>query len=164
MPNVVRSLDETYVAPAIRRIVTENDGSRKKTEQVTTYNGVLHTNKESKRRIFLQGEPGTGKSTFAAKLTLDWCNECTSVPARTVEQVYFIDVKTLSKFKFVFVVELREANKKQKVLELIKEQIIERIYADKDVESAYMTVWTNGLLLMMIVSCLWCPLHSSVWW
>ncbi|KAH3780890.1 hypothetical protein DPMN_158715 [Dreissena polymorpha] len=138
MPKNFRSLKETYVAPKIRRIVTENDGSRKKQQgQVSTYEAILHTYQDSKERIFLQGEPGKGKSTFAAKLVLDWCNECTSVPARFEEKKYFVDVKTLSKYKFVFFVELRESKKETKITELIKEQIIKEIYDETDKVNAH---------------------------
>ncbi|XP_052212271.1 uncharacterized protein LOC127831343 [Dreissena polymorpha] len=74
MPKNFRSLEETYVAPKIRRIVTESDGSRKKKHQVSTYKDFLHTDKDSKKRIFLQDTSKTNMMPLSQDALCDLHN------------------------------------------------------------------------------------------
>ncbi|XP_052233311.1 uncharacterized protein LOC127846175 [Dreissena polymorpha] len=142
MQNHDISLMEIYATPAIHRVDTKKDGKRKKSEPVFTYKGMFYIEHESKQRIFIQGEPGKGKSTFASKLVLDWCNECISARGPTEKDTDFSDTETLKVFKFVFYIALRDSRNQRKVTDMIKKQIIEKIYFDKDVDSAHILLQT----------------------
>ncbi|KAH3748742.1 uncharacterized protein LOC127847060 isoform X2 [Dreissena polymorpha] len=80
--------------------------------------------------LFLQGESGSGKSTFLSKLVLDWCE---AISPRTEEHTAtFTDVDTLNRFKFLFHIPLRDTKGQSEVAEIIKSLIIDRIYSDEE--------------------------------
>ncbi|XP_052275871.1 uncharacterized protein LOC127875092 isoform X2 [Dreissena polymorpha] len=135
LPTADKSLYKLYAAPSICRIVENNEGN--KTEHpVTTYKEILYTggNEKLNKRIFLQGEAGMGKSTFASKLVLDWCNlgEALSSLSKT-----FVDASMLQEFKLVLFVTLRDSACERDVTKMIKEQIIDLVYSDTNRHDAY---------------------------
>ncbi|KAH3798101.1 uncharacterized protein LOC127839297 [Dreissena polymorpha] len=133
LPSHVKSLMEIYASPKIVRIQEEQDGTRKKTEQLYTYKEFFHSVEATGKYIFLQGEPGIGKSSFATKLVFDWCKyTCNTAPQNTEENCTFNDTESLREFKFVFHIALRESRKERKVVKMIKKQIIESLYDDDD--------------------------------
>ena len=77
----------------------EKDGKRVKQEQIYKYRDCFCG---EFKRIYLQGEPGSGKSFFAAKLVHDWCNVYAPIVQSTKKQIMFGDVDTLQKFRFLF--------------------------------------------------------------
>ncbi|KAH3812105.1 hypothetical protein DPMN_140528 [Dreissena polymorpha] len=97
--------------------------------------------------MFIQGEAGSGKSTFLAILVIDWCsiNSKTSgkqlqtdehytadAKARLRPSDFFDDLKSLKEYTFVFHVTLRDSVNEINILEMLKKQIIDSIYGDKD--------------------------------
>ncbi|KAH3836307.1 hypothetical protein DPMN_109677 [Dreissena polymorpha] len=128
---------EIYVTTEIHRIVTEKDGKKRKAGKIFKYCDIFQIDHATKKHVFLQGEPGKGKTTFAAKLVLDWCNECETLSNSNVNNPHFDDVETLQAFKFVFHIALRESRYQRTVTKMIKKQIIEMIHAEKDVDAAY---------------------------
>ncbi|KAH3779527.1 hypothetical protein DPMN_157330 [Dreissena polymorpha] len=135
LPSGDESLYKLYAAPSICRIAENIEGN--KTEHpVTTYKEILCTdgNEKLNKRIYLQGEAGIGKSTFASKLVLDWCNlgEALSSPSKT-----FIDASTLREFKIILFITLRDAACERDVTKMIKEQILDLVYPDTNRKVAY---------------------------
>ncbi|KAH3798749.1 hypothetical protein DPMN_152352 [Dreissena polymorpha] len=119
----------------------EDKGVFKKTDkQVTQYKGVFLTDYNVNRRIFLQGEAGSGKTTFLSKLALDWCGEPHNISASDNSSLFFSDIDVLQSFVFVFHITLRNSVKQFDVYTLIKQQIIDSIYSQEDREKAYKLV------------------------
>ncbi|KAH3825531.1 hypothetical protein DPMN_127409 [Dreissena polymorpha] len=118
---------EIFVRPKICFYNIEKDGSRnKKNEAIYQYKDFFYSDKELKR-VFVQGDPGIGKSTFLTKLVLDWCN---AVSCRNPDnKATFSDADTLKDFQFLFHISLRDAMGQREVIEMIKTQIIDNIYA-----------------------------------
>ncbi|KAH3747695.1 hypothetical protein DPMN_182124 [Dreissena polymorpha] len=114
----------------------EKDGTRKKTENVVhQYKELFYKDEMLNNRVFLQGEPGMGKTTFLNKLALDWCNAVSE--HNPDHKATFSDVDTLKEFRFLFQISLRDAIDQRDVLEMIKTQIIDMIYTgDKREETA----------------------------
>ncbi|KAH3775865.1 hypothetical protein DPMN_177274 [Dreissena polymorpha] len=137
VPSHDKSLMEIYVTPKIHRIVTGKDGVERKAGQIFKYNDIFQEDPKAKKHVFLQGEPGKGKTTFAAKLLSDWCNDCATTSKSYVKNHHFADVETLQAYTFVFHIALRESRCQRNLTEIIKKQIIEKIYAEKDVNAAY---------------------------
>ncbi|KAH3796405.1 hypothetical protein DPMN_149973 [Dreissena polymorpha] len=77
-------------------------------------------------RVFVQGEPGMGKTTFLTKLALDWCDALSE--HNPDHRPTFSDVDTLKEFRFLFQISLRDAKGDREVIEMIKTQIIDMIY------------------------------------
>ncbi|KAH3801245.1 hypothetical protein DPMN_154892 [Dreissena polymorpha] len=77
-------------------------------------------------RVFVQGEPGMGKTTFLTKLALDWCDAVSE--HNPDHRPTFSDVDTLKEFRFFFQISLRDAKEQREVIEMIKTQIIDMIY------------------------------------
>ncbi|KAH3826128.1 hypothetical protein DPMN_128021 [Dreissena polymorpha] len=105
----------------------EKDGSRTKTENVVhQYKALFYKDEKLNNRVFVQGEPGIGKTTFLTKLALDWCD--VAISPNQEHKTTFSDVDTLKEFKFLFYISLRDAMDKREVIEMIKTQIIDSIY------------------------------------
>lgn len=93
---------------------------------ISTYKEVFLENDVLKRNIYLQGEPGTGKSTFCSRLILDWCNAIPDGPSSdSFYSGFFSDIDILSRFAFLFFISLREATTLCSVEEMITSAIIE---------------------------------------
>ncbi|XP_052229128.1 uncharacterized protein LOC127843272 isoform X4 [Dreissena polymorpha] len=135
LPSGDESLNKIYAAPAICRVV-ESSGGNKTKNPITTYKEILYTceNEKVNKCIFLQGEAGMGKSTFASKLVLDWCNQGGELasPSKT-----FGDANTLQEFKLALLITLRDSICERDVTNMIKEQIIDMVYTDTERKDAY---------------------------
>ncbi|KAH3716616.1 hypothetical protein DPMN_059342 [Dreissena polymorpha] len=112
----------------------EKDGKHVKQEQIYKYIDCFCG---GFRRIYLQGEPGSGKSYFAAKLVHDWCNVHAPIEKSTKEQMMFGDVDTLQKFRFLFLISLRDSREQTHATQMIKSQLIYKVYAEDEWDSAY---------------------------
>ncbi|XP_052256542.1 uncharacterized protein LOC127861869 isoform X2 [Dreissena polymorpha] len=130
---------------------------------------ILNTFKMSK------GEAGTGKSTFAVKLVLDWCSDSITYQETSENEIdiqvdhkvdqavpntisngknlqdpteniiydrqrqndlMFDDTETLMNFQCVFLIRLRDFDDEKEIVNMIKQQIIDKMYADQDREVA----------------------------
>ncbi|KAH3783801.1 hypothetical protein DPMN_161751 [Dreissena polymorpha] len=135
LPSGDEFLYKIYAAHAICRIVESNGGD--KTENpITTYKEILCRGVHEKlhKRIFLQGEAGMGKTTFACKLALDWCNIGGALSSISKT---FGDANTLQEFKLVLLITLRDSVCERVVANMIKEQIIDMVYTDTERNDAY---------------------------
>ncbi|KAH3826250.1 hypothetical protein DPMN_128146 [Dreissena polymorpha] len=139
-PSLNKHIQDVYATPKIRRMKIENDGRRTQQEKILTYKDCFYRGDHLCRRTYLQGEPGSGKTSFAAKLLDDWCNMHESLNESTKEQTAFVDVDTLHKFKFLFFISLRDSREQTHLTHMIRTQLIYKIYAEDEWESAYYLV------------------------
>ncbi|KAH3825564.1 hypothetical protein DPMN_127444 [Dreissena polymorpha] len=117
---------EIYVQHKFSLYNIEKDGTRNKTNKcIDQYKDFFYSDIKLKR-VFVQGDPGIGKSTFLTKLVLDWCN---AVSCRNSDnKATFSDADVLKDFQFLFHISLRDAIGQREILEMIKTQIIDNIY------------------------------------
>ncbi|XP_052221835.1 uncharacterized protein LOC127838251 isoform X2 [Dreissena polymorpha] len=131
-----KHVQDVYVIPKIHRIKIENDGRQTKQEQIFSYKDCFNGGDHLSRRIYLQGEPGSGKSTFASMLVNEWCNIQLPSTESTKEKTLFVDFKTLQKFKFLFFISLRDSRHHTDVVQMIKTQLIDKICTEDKREEA----------------------------
>ncbi|KAH3709315.1 hypothetical protein DPMN_068777 [Dreissena polymorpha] len=93
-PGHDKPIKDIYVTPKRHRVVIQKNGVHTKVDQIHKYKYIFNNGDTLNRRIFLQGEPGMGKLTFAAKLVLDCCNQ-SNPSSETSTEVNFDDVETL---------------------------------------------------------------------
>ncbi|XP_052260558.1 uncharacterized protein LOC127864705 isoform X2 [Dreissena polymorpha] len=139
-PSLDKHVQDVYATPKIHRMKIENDGRRTQQEKILKYKDCFYRGDHLCRRTYLQGEPGSGKTSFAAKLVDDWCNVHESSNESTQKQKAFVDVDTLHKFKFLFFISLRDSREQTDVTHMIQTQLIYKIYAADEWESAYYLV------------------------
>ncbi|XP_052218328.1 uncharacterized protein LOC127835949 [Dreissena polymorpha] len=121
-----KSIMDIFVPILFHHVAIEKNGSQRDTEQkVETYKDMFYKNTTLSDRVTIQGDPGMGKTTFLAKLVLDWCDSCSKDPEPSSK---FIDVETLQNFRFLFHIKLRDSVGQSKVVDMIKTQIIDEIY------------------------------------
>ncbi|KAH3792347.1 uncharacterized protein LOC127836825 [Dreissena polymorpha] len=137
-PSCNKNVMDAYVDPLIHSIETNKFGEKTKRSQVLLYKDIFYNKDTINRRIVLQGEAGMGKSTFAAKLVLDWCNLSHS-SSPTGQSTTFKDTETLRQYKFVFLVQLRDSFERD-IMKMIKSQIIHMIYRGDERDKAYILI------------------------
>ncbi|KAH3828468.1 hypothetical protein DPMN_130441 [Dreissena polymorpha] len=99
---------------------------------------MFYQDNELCSRVFIQGEPGMGKSTFLTKLALDWCNEMSL--QNSDHNATFSDSETLKEFAFLFYISMKNVAGQREVIEMIKTQIIDVIYMADEREEAFKLV------------------------
>ncbi|KAH3819524.1 hypothetical protein DPMN_121262 [Dreissena polymorpha] len=131
-----KSIMDIFVPIQLNHIALEKNGSRRDTEQkVDTYKDMFYKNTTLSDRVSIQGDPGMGKTTFLAKLVLNWCDSDSTDPEPSSK---FSDVETLQNFRFLFHIKLRDSIGQSKVVNMIKTQIIDEIYFnEKQQREAY---------------------------
>ncbi|KAH3718520.1 uncharacterized protein LOC127856012 [Dreissena polymorpha] len=129
-------LSAIYMPPDVRRMVVEYGRFNKTDTRITKYKDIFPTNDKLKQRTYIQGEAGCGKTTFSSKLLLDWCAANASESASS--DVFFDDATTLQKYKFIFYITLRDSVSLCDVAIMIKEQLIDKMYAfEEDRKKTY---------------------------
>ncbi|KAH3813085.1 hypothetical protein DPMN_141535 [Dreissena polymorpha] len=133
-----KRITDIYATPKIHRIKIEIDGTRvKKDERILTYTELFYTDNKSNQRIYIQGEPGRGKSTFAVKLVHDWCNENQPPSTGSIKNPAFEDKLTIQKFKLLFFITLRDARDQTDVTQMIKKQLIDKMFSEDERADMY---------------------------
>ncbi|XP_052221617.1 uncharacterized protein LOC127838087 isoform X1 [Dreissena polymorpha] len=133
-----KRITDIYATPKMHLFDIASDGKRVKKEQVLTYKELFYTDDtKSNRRVYVQGEPGSGKSTFAAKLVHDWCDENRPSTAAPNKNASFGDVLIIQNFQFIFFLSLGESRGQTEVTHMIKKQIIDTIYSDEKRQVMY---------------------------
>ncbi|KAH3812125.1 hypothetical protein DPMN_140548 [Dreissena polymorpha] len=140
-------VDDMYMPPKLQ-LMEKFKGAFKKTDTtMTSYSRVFLKDGKYNQNMFIQGEAGSGKSTFLAILVIDWCSINSKTSGKQFETVehytadanarlrpsdFFDDLKTLKEYTFVFHITLRDSVNELNILEMLKKQIIDSIYGDKD--------------------------------
>ncbi|KAH3718351.1 hypothetical protein DPMN_061154 [Dreissena polymorpha] len=91
-----KPIGDVFVQPKLSHVTIEKDGSRTKTENVVHQcKDLLYKDGKLNSRVFIQGNPGMGKTTFLTELALDWCD---AVSVQNPDHnAIFSDVDTLKK-------------------------------------------------------------------
>ncbi|XP_052250714.1 uncharacterized protein LOC127857964 isoform X2 [Dreissena polymorpha] len=133
-----KRITDIYATPKMQRFDIASDGERVKKNKVLTYKELFYTDDtKSNRRVYVQGEPGSGKSTFAAKLVHDWCDENRPSTAAPNKNASFDDVLIIKNFQFIFFLSLGESRGQTEVTHMIKQQIIDTMYFDEKRDVMY---------------------------
>ncbi|XP_052251519.1 uncharacterized protein LOC127858418 isoform X2 [Dreissena polymorpha] len=122
-------LERIYVTPSIKELkrvqkdqnaVHHTVQSTPSSNDVSRYNELLLRDRKPVNTIYIQGNPGCGKTTFSNKLVLDWCiaqstkvtskkdTSSATTSKKTPKQKAFDDLDTLRDFTFLFFVSLRD--------------------------------------------------------
>ncbi|KAH3868385.1 uncharacterized protein LOC127867759 [Dreissena polymorpha] len=125
--------------PFVQRIEHE------KNLEITCYKDLIYTNNKLNRQIVIQGEACVGKSSFTAKLVLDWCityKSTSKTSERLTPKTYelltdFTDIETLNSFAFVFFLPIRDLGADHIITNSIKKHIIDVIYIETERIKAY---------------------------
>ncbi|KAH3770892.1 hypothetical protein DPMN_172190 [Dreissena polymorpha] len=117
---------DIFVSPKLCHVTIEKDGSRKKTDNaIKQYRYTLFNDEKLSSRVFIQGDPGMGKTTFLTKHALRWCDA--ALLNNPDHKATFDDADTLNEFQFLFHISLRDAIGQREVTKMIKTQIIDMI-------------------------------------
>lgn len=164
-PNIIAHESRFGTQPQHTSIIRQNfTAAIEQTEQGNTdqyrikrYADLFERNGDLLKNIYIQGEPGMGKSTFAAKMSLDWCDviESTATNIQPCEEQnsydtvdcekYFTDVKALEYFKYLFLVSLQHCNRNECDIEDIIRNLI---VSDLNGRHRY----TNGTFIEKVLS------------
>ncbi|XP_052234140.1 NLR family CARD domain-containing protein 4-like isoform X2 [Dreissena polymorpha] len=129
--SVAAPLDDFYMQPNIQLMKKDKGCFIKTGTQILLYKNLFSKDsKLNQQTVFIQGEAGSGKSTFLARLVMDWCDS----PKRSDN--FFQDLKTLKDYKFIFLVTLRNSVQEFNIEEIIKQQVIDSLYGKEDCEKA----------------------------
>ncbi|KAH3798598.1 uncharacterized protein LOC127837667 [Dreissena polymorpha] len=136
-----KRITDIYATPKIHRVEITKDGKRVKKEQVLTYKELFNPDDtKPNRRLYVQGEPGSGKSTFAAKLVHNWCDGNRPSTAAPNDNSSFDDLLIIQNFQFMFFIALRESRGSTDVTHMIKKQLIDTLYSEEKRDAMYKLV------------------------
>ncbi|KAH3780449.1 hypothetical protein DPMN_158264 [Dreissena polymorpha] len=146
---------DIYMPLKIQLMAKERGYFKKTGEQILKYKNIFQSDTEPNQQIFIQGEAGYGKSTFLAKLVMDWCAITSEQSAEMTLPIddsitrfrsntqmrysnVFADLTSLKDFTYVFHVTLRESVGQFEIEKMINTQIVDSIFSSKeDREKAY---------------------------
>ncbi|KAH3780972.1 hypothetical protein DPMN_158797 [Dreissena polymorpha] len=145
-------LDDIYMPPNLQLMINKKGSFKKTDRQITDYENVFLNRSKLNKHMFIQGEAGSGKPTFLAKLVMDWCcinttksfdTSQTETTHNTVADLrvrrthFFEDLTILNDYIFVFNITLSDSVEQIYILEMIKQQIIDSLYVKDVREDAY---------------------------
>ncbi|KAH3788274.1 hypothetical protein DPMN_166409 [Dreissena polymorpha] len=104
--------DDFYVTPEIVVLYKEKD------TRITTYEQLFYSEQGLNRKIFIQGEPGVGKSTLAINVVLDWVNQISVSPKN--KKTTLEHEETLKHFDFIFFVSMCNSANERELVKMIK--------------------------------------------
>ncbi|XP_052760229.1 uncharacterized protein LOC128203028 [Mya arenaria] len=138
-------LRKFYVAPKIvekdHRKIGEIDKGESG-QEVAKFSDVFFKEDQLLRNVFLVGEPGNGKSTFSVMCALDWTHQHLPAEENVGIKTSFADPEFFKEFAFLFHVTLRDSGKTCDLAQMIKDQLIRKIYHEKDADDGYRLLQT----------------------
>ncbi|XP_052820848.1 uncharacterized protein LOC128246604 [Mya arenaria] len=138
-------LRKFYVAPKIvekdHRKIGKID-NKESGKDVAKFSDVFLKEDQLLRNVFLVGEPGNGKSTFSVMCALDWTHQYLPAEENVGIKTSYVDPEFFKEFAFLFRVTLRDSGKTCDLAEMIKDQLIRKIYHEKDADDGYRLLQT----------------------
>ncbi|XP_052787512.1 uncharacterized protein LOC128222513 isoform X2 [Mya arenaria] len=151
------NLDKLYIPPKIvekdpRKVGT---AAKEKGTTVTTYRQIFSNAGEFMKHVLIVGEAGMGKSSCAAMCALKWANQFSSTktsnnadenaslqkPFPEEKQNYqFQDDSFYKEIDFLFHLRLRDSGELCHMTDMIRDQLISRIYQKDEIADAYSTM------------------------
>jgi len=108
---------------------------------VTTYREIFKPNNERCRNVFIVGEAGSGKSSLSQHIAHLWSEENKEAGAHhQSHDANFTDVDTIQEFEFLFHVALRDSCNTCNYVDMIRNQLLQRLYKSQDIDKAYALV------------------------
>ncbi|XP_052760103.1 uncharacterized protein LOC128202944 isoform X2 [Mya arenaria] len=138
-------LRKFYVAPKIVEKDHRQIGKIDKGEsgqEVAKFSDVFLKNGQLLRNVFLVGEPGNGKSTFSVMCALEWTHQYLPEVEHVGIRTSYADPEFFKEFAFLFHITLRDSGKTCDLAEMIKDQLIGKIYHEKDADDGYRLLQT----------------------
>jgi len=138
-------MHELFVSPKIV-LKVKKQAANSEEKEIRSFADFLSTDVSECKRIYLVGEPGSGKSTFLQFLALKWSEQHNQPSSRDCRgdrprDGGFQDNKTLQQINFLFFVSLRDANHHCSYEEIIRDQLLKNIYTqESEQEKAYRIV------------------------
>ncbi|KAH3770666.1 uncharacterized protein LOC127843711 [Dreissena polymorpha] len=119
--NINEQLQDVYMQPKMWTMCKDKGAFKKTDKPVRLYKDVCFTDTKVNQRIFLQGEAGSGKTTFfLAKMAMDWCGGSHVSSASGNSSLFFRDVDFLQGYTFLFHITLRHSVQLVDVYTMIK--------------------------------------------
>ncbi|XP_052760388.1 uncharacterized protein LOC128203144 [Mya arenaria] len=138
-------LNKFYVAPKIveknHRKIGKND-KEESGKDVEKFSDVFLKEDQLLRNVFLVGEPGNGKSTFSVMCVLDWTHQHLPAEENVGTKTSYVDPEFFKKFAFLFHVTLRDSGKTCDLAQMIKDQLIRKIYHEMDADDGFRLLQT----------------------
>ncbi|XP_052284776.1 uncharacterized protein LOC127881122 [Dreissena polymorpha] len=138
---VQEKLRDIYMPPKLLLMTKDKQSFKKTGVQIKNYENMFLEHAKENHKTFIQGEAGTGKSTFLAKLVMDWCciklekqlkTKIAHTDTQTNYASFFKDSWSLHRYSFVFHITLRNSVTEISIYNMIKEQIIDSIYSSEE--------------------------------
>ncbi|XP_052760976.1 uncharacterized protein LOC128203556 [Mya arenaria] len=138
-------LNKFYVAPKIveknHRKIGKND-KEESGKDVVKFSDVFLKEDQLLRNVFLVGEPGNGKSTFSVMCALEWTHQYLPAEENVGIKTSFADPEFFKEFAFLFHVTLRDSGKTCDLAQMIKDQLIRKIYHEMDADDSFRLLQT----------------------
>ncbi|XP_052820773.1 uncharacterized protein LOC128246550 [Mya arenaria] len=133
-------LRKFYVPPKIvekdhRKI--GNIYNKESGQNVAKFSDVFLRKCQLLRNVFLVGEPGQGKSTFSVMCALEWTHQYLPADENVGIKTSYADPEFFKEFAFLFHVTLRDSGKTCDLAQMIKDQLIRKIYHEKDADDGF---------------------------
>ncbi|XP_052820159.1 uncharacterized protein LOC128245988 [Mya arenaria] len=116
--------------------------TKESSKNVAKFSDVFFKEGQLLRNIFLVGEPGQGKSTFSVMCALDWTHQYLPAEENVGIKTSFADPEFFKEFAFLFRITLRDSGKTCDLAQMIKDQLIRKIYHEKDADDGYRLLQT----------------------
>ncbi|XP_052819478.1 uncharacterized protein LOC128245376 isoform X2 [Mya arenaria] len=140
--------DELYMSPRIVEHHILNRGNTNVHENideeinsVKSYKAIFYKGDSLASTVYLVGSSGTGKTIFSRKCVLEWSyhhlkihDDVQSTPKMND---LFTDRDFFGGIDFLFHIRLRDGNNVCSLTDMIKDQLISRIYDKEDIEKEY---------------------------
>ncbi|XP_052819865.1 uncharacterized protein LOC128245681 [Mya arenaria] len=138
-------LNKFYVLPKIVEKDHRKIGKIDKEESgkdVAKFSDVFLEKRQLLRNVFLVGEPGNGKSTFSVMCALEWTHQYLPAEENVGIKTSYADPEFFKEFAFLFRVTLRDSGKTCDLAQMIKDQLIRKIYHEKDADDGFRLLQT----------------------